>query len=223
MLEHIYTTTVLYLLLIIGVRLLGKRQVGQMEPSEFVVTILIANLASIPMAAPDLSIWHGLVPMAIVVGGELGFSLLSMSSVGFRRVLCGKPVILIKNGHILQKELRRNRISIDELTSQLRLKDVLDLNTVQYAILETNGSLSVFLYPAHLPATAKDAKIQAGKQNLPITIIDDGKLLVQNLPLAKKDENWVHRVLRPHNASVADTFLLTVDASDHILWLGKER
>ncbi len=221
--EHILHTAILYMVLIVSVRLLGKRQLGQMEPSEFVVTILIANLASIPMEDPSLTLLHGLVPIAIVVGAELLLSVASMASVRFRRILCGKPVILIENGHILQRELRKNRITADELTGHLRLKDVLDLSTVQYAILETNGNLSVFLYPASKPATAKDAKIQAGKQHLPITIIDDGKLLKQNLAVAGKDENWLQRVLNTHNATADTTFMLTVDAADHIVWLPKER
>ena len=99
---------------------------------------------------------------------------------------------------------------------------MLDLKTVQYAILETNGSLSVFLYPADQPATAREAGIQTKKQSLPVTIIDDGRLLQNNLPLANKDRAWVDRVLHSHNATAQDTFLLTVDSTDQILWLPKE-
>ena len=215
-------TAIVYLVLIFSVRLMGKRQVGQMEPSEFVVTMLVANLASIPMQDEGIALFTGLVPILTVVGAELVLSALCMGPVWLRRLLCGKPVILIENGHIIQSNLRRTRISIDELTGNLRLKEILDLKTVQYAILETNGNISVFLYPADRPANAKEAGIQVGKQSLPVTIVDDGRLLQKNLRLAKKDQNWLQRVLGSHQATVEDTFLLTVDASDKVLWLPKE-
>ena len=222
MILYYLRTLFLYFILIASVRLMGKRQVGQMEPSEFVVTMLVANLASIPMQDEGIPLFSGLVPILTVLGSELVLSVASMGSIRLRRILCGKPVILIENGHILQDNLRRTRITLDELTGHLRLKEVLDLNTVQFAILETNGDLSVFLYPAHRPPTAKEAKIQAQKQALPVTIIDDGRLLTRNLPVAKKDESWVWRVLKSHNATLEDTFLLTVDSTDTILWLPKE-
>ena len=222
MILYYLRTLFLYFILIASVRLMGKRQVGQMEPSEFVVTMLVANLASIPMQDEGIPLFSGLVPILTVLGSELVLSVASMGSIRLRRILCGKPVILIENGHILQDNLRRTRITLDELTGHLRLKEVLDLNTVQFAILETNGDLSVFLYPAHRPPTAKEAKIQAQKQALPVTIIDDGRLLTRNLPVAKKDVSWVWRVLKSHNATLEDTFLLTVDSTDTILWLPKE-
>ena len=222
MFQSIFRTTILYLALIASIRLMGKRQVGQMEPSEFVVTMLLANMAAIPMEDPDLTMLHGLVPIAIVVGAELLLSWMSVSSIRMRKLLCGKPVILIENGHILQRALHRSRINADELTEHLRLKGVLDLRTVQFAILETNGSLSVFLYPAHQPPTAKDSGIQVKRQYLPVTIIEHGKLLPKNLPLVKKDQAWLAKVLRSHNTTIQDTFLLTVDDADQIIWLPKE-
>jgi len=146
-------TIILYLILIFVIRLMGKRQVGQMEPSEFVVTMLVANLASIPMQDGGIPLYSGLIPILTVLGAELVLSAISMYSVGLRRLLCGKPVILIENGRILRQNLRRTRISLDELTGQLREKDILDPASVQYAILETNGQLSVFPFPntARLP------------------------------------------------------------------------
>ncbi len=215
-------TVVLYLILILVIRLMGKRQVGQLEPSEFVVTMLVANLASIPMQDGGIPLFSGLVPILTVLGLELILSVLAVKSMGIRRLLCGKPVILIQNGKILQKNLRKTRISMDELSGHLRLKDVIDPSQVQYAILETNGDLSVFPYPKFRPASAKDAGIQVGKQALPVTIISDGCLLSDNLNLAGKDPGWVQRVLREKNSTVAETWLLTVDKSDHILWYAKE-
>ena len=215
-------TILLYLLLIFVVRLMGKRQVGQLEPSEFVVTMLVANLASIPMQDGGIPLFSGAVPILTVLALELILSGLAVKSLGFRKILCGKPVILIENGKILQKSLKKTRVSLDELTGHLRQKDVLDPSQVQYAILETNGSLSVFPYPKYRPASAMDAGIQTKKQYLPITIISDGSLIPENLPLAGKDAAWVQKVLLTHNATLKNTWLLTVDKSDRILWLPKE-
>ena len=215
-------TVILYLLLIAVVRLMGKRQIGQMEPSEFVVTMLVANLASIPMQEEGIPLFAGMVPILTVLGVELVLSSLSLKSVWFRKILCGKPVILIENGNILQNNLRRTGVTLDELTGHLRQKDVLDLKAVQYAILETDGNLSVFPYPQARPASAAEAGIQTQGQNLPITIIEDGHLFRENLPLLKKDEAWVQRILRKHHADQKSTWLLTADADDNILFLKKE-
>ena len=215
-------TLLLYLVLILAVRLMGKRQIGEMEPAEFVVTMLVANLAAIPMQDGAIPLYSGLVPILTVLGLELVLSGITLTSVPIRRLLCGKPVILIDNGKILQENLRKTRITLDELTGHLREKDVLDIHTVQFAILETNGNLSVFPYPREKPASAKDAGVEAGKQYLPVTIIEDGYLSKENLALAGKDENWLKKALKQQNAEVSDTFLLTVDAQDHVQWLGKE-
>ncbi|MBO5323487.1 MAG: DUF421 domain-containing protein [Oscillospiraceae bacterium] len=215
-------TIVLYLVLIAIIRLMGKRQIGQMEASEFVVTMLVANLASIPMQDEGVPLHSGLVPMITILGVEFILTALSMASIRFRRLLCGKPVILIENGHILQENLRRTRVTLDELTGHLREKDILDLNTVQFAILETDGNLSVFPYPQHRPATAKEASISVEKQYLPITIIGDGQVYPHNLAVAGKDRAWLDKVLQQQEATVAETWLLTVDRGDHIYFLRKE-
>ncbi len=217
-----FRTVLLYLVLIFCIRLMGKRQIGEMEPAEFVVTMLLANLASIPMQDGAIPLYSGLVPILTVLGMELTLSGLILSSVRFRRFLCGKPVILIDNGKIRQDNLRRTRVTLDELSGHLREKDVLDISAVQYAILETDGNLSVFPYPKERPASAKDAGINAKHQFLPVTVIEDGYLSRENLALAGKDEHWLEGTLREHSAQVRDTLLLTVDASDKVLWLGKE-
>ena len=218
-----FRTAVLYIVLIAVIRLMGKRQIGQMEPSEFVVTMLVANLAAIPMQDGGIPLFSGLVPIVTVLGVELVLSGISMGSVRFRRILCGKPVIMIENGRILRENLLKTRVTLDELTGHLREKDVLDLTTVQYAILETNGNLSVFLYPAEAPASAKEAGIVPKPRYLPVTIIEDGVLMNENMEKAGKDEAWVRRVLGNHRASIPGTWLLTVDREDHIFWLGKEQ
>lgn len=217
-----FRTVVLYLMLIVCLRLMGKRQIGEMEPSEFVVTMLLANLAAIPMQDGGIPLFSGLVPILTVLGMELVLSWLVMRSVVFRKLLCGKPVILIENGKILQDNLRRTRVTLDELTGHLREKDVLDLKTVQYAILETDGNLSVFPFPKERPASAKEAGIHPKEQFLPVTVIEDGYLSLENLRKAGKNEAWLNRVLQEHNAGREDTLLLTVDAADKVNWLRKE-
>ena len=215
-------TIILYLVLIFCIRLMGKRQIGQMEPSEFVVTMLVANLAAIPMQDEGLPLYGGLVPMLTVLGMELVLSGAMLRSIRLRKFLCGKPVILIENGRILQKNLRATRVTLDELTGHLREKDVLDIRSVQYAILETNGNLSVFPFPSEVPASAKEAGIHPKDRFLPVTVISDGQLLRQNLQYAARDESWVHQVLGEYRASIAGTWLLTVDKAGHVVWLGKE-
>ena len=215
-------TILLYLVLIAVVRLMGKRQIGQMEPSEFVVTMLVANLAAIPMQDGGIPLFSGFVPIVTVLGVELVLSALSMKNMTVRKILCGKPVILIENGNILQKNLKKTRITLDELTGHLREKDVLSLQSVQYAILETNGNLSVFPYPKEKPASAKEAGVQVEKQSLPITIVSDGELLKKNLQKSRKDLRWVEKQLKKRDATIAQTWLLTVDGEDNVTFYRKE-
>ena len=215
-------TILLYLTMIVVIRVMGKRQIGQMEPSEFVVTMMIANLATIPMEDDGIALFSGLVPICVILGTELVLSFLNLKSSKIRKLLCGKPVILIENGKVLQQNLRKTRISLDELAGHLREKDVLDLKSVQYAILETNGNLSVFPYPKEQPASARDAGIQVRQQFLPITIISDGELIKENLTIAGKDMHWVKRVLEQEHADLESTWLLTVDKQNHITFFRKE-
>ena len=203
-------TILLYLVLILSIRLMGKRQIGQMEASEFVVTMLVANLAAIPMQDGAIPLYSGLVPILVVLGMELTLSGLILYSIPVRRFFCGKPVILIDNGKVLRENLRKTRVTLDELTGHLREKDVLDITTVQYAILETDGNLSVFCYPA------------SGTRSLPITIIEDGYLSKENLKKSRKNEKWLQQTLREQNATQKNTLLLTVDDAGKVVWLGKE-
>ena len=222
MLISYFRTAVLYLVLILSIRMMGKRQIGQMEASEFVVTMLVANLASIPMQDSAIPLYSGLLPILIVLGMELTLSGLILRSVLIRRFFCGKPVILIDNGKILLENLRRTPVTMDELTGHLRQKDVLDVQTVQFAILETDGSLSVFPFPKERPASAKEAGIQVKKQYLPITIVEDGYVSKDNLSKAGKDHKWLETTLQQHKASLGDTLLLMVDAAGHVTFLRKE-
>ena len=209
MLISLIRAVILYLALILTVRLMGKRQLGEMEPMEFVVTMLIANLAAVPMQETGTPLLAGLLPILVVLAMELILSVLIYKSVPMRRLLCGKPVILIENGRILQQNLRKTRVNTDELSEYLRIRGVTDLTQVQYAILETSGAISAFLYPKFEPAPARDAGVQVSGRKLPVTVISSGRLLRENLPLLGRDEAWVQEVLRHYNCRVQDVYLLT--------------
>ena len=223
MLNIFFRGVFLYLLLIGVIRFLGKRQLGQLEPSEVALTMLIADLASIPMQDPSVPITSGIIPIAAVLGTEYLLSHLSMRSVKLRKLLCGKPVILMENGHFLQENMKKTRVTLDELISQLREKDVMDPTTVQYAILETGGNLSVFLFPEEKPASAKEAGISTETISLPITIITDGRLLSENLRKAGKDTRWLQKTLSRNHATQAETFLLTVDGNNQVVFYKKSQ
>ena len=215
-------TGILYLVLVLAVRLMGKRQIGQMEASEFVVTMLVANLAAIPMQDGAIPLYSGLVPILTVLGLELTLAGLLLRSMVLRKFFCGKPVILIDNGKILADSLRRTRVTLDELMGHLRQKDVLDVTTVQFAILETDGTLSVFPYPQYRPASAKDAGIRPQEQHLPITLIQDGRLVRENLEKAGKDRQWLEKQLAAQESDCGSTLLMTIDESGSVVWIGKE-
>ena len=209
----IFRTSLLYAALILSIRLMGKRQVGQMEPSEFVVTMLLANLASIPMEDLERPVWHGLACMGLVLAAERFVSWLCLKHVPLRRILCGKPVILIDNGKLLYDNLRRTRVTLDELSGHLRELGILEIDRVQFVILETNGSITAFPYAQYQPADACEAGITATEQELPYTIISDGKLLPENLKLSGHDDAWLRGVLSANRVNPGDVVLLTVTKS----------
>ena len=209
----IYRTLLFYFVLILMIRLMGKRQVGQMEPSEFVVAILIANLAAVPLENLDMEIWGGLVPMAIVFVCERLISKLCLKSIRARRLLCGKPVILIENGKLLEENLRRTRVNLDELSGHLREQGVLAMETVQFAILETNGSVTVFPFPEYTPAQEGPG---AKKQELPYTVISDGHILTQNLRLLGRDEQWLRKKLHGKGLRPEQVLLMTLTESGEL-------
>ena len=216
-------TIILYLSLITAVRLMGKRQLGEMEPSEFVVAMLLADLASVPMQDTGIPLLYGLVPIVTVLAFELIFSYLSFRHVPFRRLFCGKPVILMENGKILYPNLQKTRISVNELVEHLRENGVLDLTDVQFAVLETNGNISVIPYAKYQPAPAKDAGVKVQENELPVTLLCDGKWQRENLQLAGKTKAWVLEQLEARHCRVEDVLLFTVAPSGKVyLSLRKE-
>ena len=223
MLISLIRTIILYLILIVVIRLMGKRELGEMEPSEFVVAMIIADLASIPMQDNAIPLFSGLVPILAILALELILAVASLKSITVRRLLCGKPVILIENGRLLQNNLRRTRIHLDELTGQLREQGIIDLSTVKYAILETNGQISAFPYAKFQPPSAMDAGVMAKDDELPYTVISDGRLLTDNLQKSGKDRAWLEQLLHRHKCCQKDVFLLTVDRSNRVYLCKREK
>lgn len=221
MLISFIRTIILYSILIAVIRLMGKRQLGEMEPMEFVVTMLLANLAAVPMQETGIPLLSGLVPILVVLSMELLLSVLVYHSVGARKLLCGKPVILMENGKLLQENLKKTRITPDELTEFLRMEGVVDLSSVKYAILETGGQVSVLPYAKFKPANAKAAGVKVEDTQLPVTIISDGQLLTENLPKLGKNRGWVTEVLTDYSCTVRDVYLLTAEPGGKLYFCRK--
>ena len=225
MLTALIRTIILYCLLTIGLRLMGKRQIGELEPSELVLALLIADLAAVPMQDFGIPLLNGIVPILALLSLSMIVSVLNLKSLRFRRLVCGSPTLVIQNGQILQKEMRRTRLTVDELIEDLRQQSILDLKTVRYAILETNGQLSVILYPQYQPLTPQTARPQKATEDigLPTVLISDGRLLKKNLARLGLDHAWLQQQLKAHRMpSIRAVFLMTVDEKHRPYFLRKE-
>ena len=216
-------TIILYLLIIAGVRLMGKRQVGELEPSELVLALIIADLAAVPMQDFGIPLLTGIIPILTLLCITLILSVLTMKSVRFRAIICGRPSIIVENGRLVQREMRRNRFTVDELMEELRMKGVTDLSKVKYAILETNGQISVLPYANQLPATAEQMGLAPEEPGLPVVLIDDGRVLDHNLKLRGLDRAWLDRQLKKQGVRRSeDVFLLTLDEQNRTYFVPKE-
>lgn len=216
-------TIILYILIIAGVRLMGKRQVGELEPSELVLSLIIADLASVPMQDYGIPLLAGVVPILTLLAVTMILSVLTMKSVKFRAVLCGRPSIIVQNGTLDQREMAKTRLTLDELLEELRCKGYTDLSQIKYAILETNGQLSVLPYANQKPPTARDLKVSVEEGGLPRVVVSDGKLLERNLKLLGHDRPWLDGQLKQRGCrDVADVFLLLVDETGAVYFAKKE-
>ena len=216
-------TVILYLLIIAGLRLLGKRQLGELEPAELTLTLIIADLASVPMQDNGIPLLTGLIPIIVLLCLATILSVLSVKSIRFRTILCGQPSVVIFDGVILERELRKNRLMVDELLEELRIQGYTDLRDIKFAILETNGKLSVLPKAARKPVTAEQMGLSPEEPGLPIVIISDGHLLSQNLAARGLSEKWLYRQLAKHGLiSPRQAFLLTVDQLGNTYCAAKE-
>ncbi len=214
---------VLYLIIVIGIRLLGKHQVGELEPAEFVLALIIADVASVPMQDYGIPLLMGVIPIITLLCLSMILSVLTLKSLKLRALLAGVPSILIQNGTVNQKELRRTRMTLDEVLEELRLQGYTDLASVRYAVLETNGQLSILPYAQKKPPTAEDMDIPVCDPGLPLVLINDGRLISANLKRCGLSGNWLDKQLKKHGvSSVKDVFLLTVDEEKQTYFIQKE-
>ncbi len=219
-----FRTIILYLLLVAGLRLSGKRQIGELEPIELVLTLLISDLASVPMQDFGIPLLNGVVPILALIAMSTLFSCVSLRNVRFRSLVCGEPALVIKDGRIRQEVMRHNRLTLDELLEELRGQGVLDINSVKYAVLETSGHLSVLLRADQQPLTARQMAVAVEDDVLlPTVVINDGRVMDQNLRLAGRDESWLHQQLQKRKIRrPQDVFLLTVDEGGSVVCQLKE-
>ena len=172
-----FRTIILYLLLIAGLRLTGKRQIGELEPIELVLTMLLSDLASVPMQDFDSPLINGVVPILTLLALTTLLSYISFRSGRFRSLICGEPAIVVRYGKLQQRAMRHNRMTVDELLEELRGQGVTDLKDVQYAVLETSGQVSVLLRPQAQPVTPRQLSLNVTEQLLPVLLINDGRLM----------------------------------------------
>ena len=212
MLETVLKTVIIYIVIMLSLRIMGKRQMSQLEPSELVVAVLISDIAAAPIIDEHVSLSEGIIPVVTLVICEVIVAVAMLKSVRFRSLMFGKPAILIENGVIDQSQMKKNRITIDELTEGLRAQGITDISTVKYAILETDGSLNILPYPAENPVTAKLMGINPEDPGYPVIVIDDGRVINENLVLKGLDEKWLKKELKKRNiGNEREVFLLTVD------------
>lgn len=224
MITAFFRTAILYLLLIVGLRLTGKRQIGELEPIELVLTMLLSDLASVPMQDFGIPLVNGVIPIVTLLAMSMLLSCVSLRNVRFRTLICGKPAIIIRNGRLQQDAMRHNRLTLDELFEELRTQGVTDISDVKYAVLETGGQLSVLLRTAAQPATPEQMRLDCEDDVfLPTVIINDGRLLRGNLRQTGHDKAWLQAQLSENGVDApSQVFLLSIDERGEIICIVKD-
>lgn len=218
-------TVILYFLITAGLRLMGKRQIGELEPSELVLTMMLSDLATVPMQDFGIPLLSGIIPILTLLSLSMLLSQLSLYSIRIRRLLCGSPTVLIDHGKLCQDAMRKNRFTIDELLEELRGQGICSLGDVKYAILENSGQLSILPWPGTQPPSAEDLGVKvADSISLPIVLVNDGRLIARNLKQCGKSTQWLEKQVRRQGLNdYRDVFLLTLDGGGKIYCLPKER
>ena len=217
-------TIILYFLIMAGLRLMGKRQIGELEPSELVLTMMLSDLATVPMQDFGIPLLSGVIPILTLLSLSMLLSQISLRHLRFRAVVCGTPSILIRDGVLQQDAMRRNRYTLDELLEELRQQGIFDLREVKYAVLENSGQLSVLPWAVEKPPTVSQLGLEVEDSGaLPAVLINDGRVLTKNLTLCGKDIHWLEKTLRrEHLSSPKEVFLLTLDPQGQTLCIKEE-
>ena len=212
MLVLIFRVVILYILAIVVMRIMGKREIGQMQPFELALTFIISELLVMPMENTGVPLINGVISVFTITFSQLLFSYLTLKSEKLQELMSGKPTVMLKNCELNEKHLREQNYNITELLEQLRLNGVDKITDVEYAVLETNGQLSVILKPEKRPVTVEDLAIQKDYEGIPIDVILDGKIVVENLSRANITEKEVRKEISKNNLKVENIFLATVNA-----------
>ena len=218
MITALLRTVILYFLIMTGLRLMGKRQIGELEPSELVLTMMISDLATVPMQDFGIPLLAGVIPILTLLSLSMLLSQLSLLSLRFRELMCGTPSILIRNGKLQQDAMRKNRYTLDELLEQLRGQGYVSVDEVRWAVLENSGQLSILPWARQRPPTAEEPE----EDELPFILINDGRIVRRNLARSGRNEAWLQKELRRTGHSAGEIFLLTVDGSGKVLCIPKE-
>ncbi|KRQ87980.1 hypothetical protein ABG79_00145 [Caloramator mitchellensis] len=215
-------TVVLYFFVVLVMRIMGKRQIGELQPFELVIAIMLSELAAIPMQEPGVPLINGLIPILTLMLLEVGISYLSLKFQPIRKIVCGEPSILVKHGKVIEEELRRQRFNLDDLMEELRLLNYFNLNEIEYAILETNGKISIIPKPEKSPLTKKDLNIVSPPEKLPLSLILDGELQYNNLLVSGYDEIWLKEQLKFYNIEkYEDVFIAMLDTKGQLFVQGR--
>lgn len=222
MLTVLIRSVVLYLCIMLFMRLMGKRQLGELQPAELVISVLISNIVSLPVEDPNVPLLMGIIPVAMLVGLELIVSVLSLRFRSIRTLMGGNPVVIIHNGVIDQGAMKTLRFSIDDLMESLRSQGIFDLSQIQYAIVETNGTVSILPYEKDSPATPTQLKLTLAPREVPVVVISDGMVLEDGLRGASMSRKQLNRILEKEQVSVRDVFLFSADKSHRYTLIQKE-
>lgn len=217
-------TVILYFLIMIGLRLMGKRQIGELEPSELVLTMMISDLATVPMQDFGIPLLAGIIPILTLLALSMLLSQISLQNLRFRSLVCGTPAVLIRHGRIQQEAMRKNRYTLDELLEELRSQGFSSVEDVKYAVLENSGQLSVLPWTCRQPPTAEQLGLDLEDDvTLPVILINDGRVLRKNLADCRHDEDWLLEQLHQQGLShPRDAFLLTLDEQGTVFCVKKE-
>ncbi len=211
MISIIIRTLILYIILTLGIRLMGKRQIGDMQPNELVVTLVISEIAAIPLQDSNQPVLNGICSIFVLVVLEISLSALAMKNMAVRRLMSGQSVIIIENGAIVQSAMKKVRMTILDLVELLRSQDVFDINDVAFAVLEVNGDLSVLLKAHKQTLTPKDIDLTPKPATLPLPIISDGKVLKETCQAFDISNKELTLYLERERIKMNDVFLMTID------------
>ena len=219
-----FRTVILYFILMVGLRLMGKRQIGELEPSELVLTLIISDLAAVPMQDFGIPLVNGLFPIVTLLCLSMLLSFFSLKSIRFRGLVCGYPTVIIRDGKVLQQNMARNRFTVDELLEQLRSQGYSDLTAVKYAVLETSGQVSVLPYTKDSPVTPQVMNLTSQDDvTLPVLVINDGHIMSENLSASGYDALWLDKQLKERRlTSPRQVFFMTVDETGAVTCVAKE-